>query len=245
MQKIFLLLTLTLNLLSSIITEEVTYESGISIYGKVGYVNLKFQKNTKEGTYHIQATTTSHGVVKYLSNNRVDIFTSEGKIRDGIYIPLKFTKSTSKTDYNKTTVYAFDYENNTVFKTKTISKYKIISTFNAIKFAFDDERKLFIEENSEYIDLASNDYLSLYLNLIHGNLKTGKIIYVDKKDKDTLILVKNDLFEVQKNFGEDSYHVSIKEDTQSIFFEEVRSIGIAFYGDAYIKKISRDKQIKN
>lgn len=245
MQKIFLLLTIALSLFGSTIIEEVAYESGISIYGKVGYVDLKFEQNLDEKTYHIQATTRSHGVVKYLLDNRIDVFISQGKVENGVYIPLKFTKLESKTDYNKSTVYTFDYKNNTVLKTKTISEYKIISTFDPIKFAFNDKRKLFIEEDSENIDFASNDYLSLYLNLKQGNLKIGKVLYVDKKDKDTLILVKDDLFEVQKNSGEDSYHVGIKYDTQSLFFKEARSIGIAFYGDAYIKKISQNKHIKN
>lgn len=244
MKKIFILLIINISLLASTSILNVKYESGISIYGKIGFVDLTLKKNLQEKTYMMQAITTSHGVVKYLSDNRIDTFTSEGKIKNGVYIPLKFTKKTTKTDVNKTTVYDFDYENNTVLKTKTVSEYKIISTFNPIEFGFNDVRTLFVDKKSENIDLEPNDYLSLYLNLKHGNLKKGKVPYVDKKDKDTLLFLGNNLFEVQKNFGDDSYQISMIDDNESIFFQKVMSIGVAFYGDAYIEKISESSSIQ-
>lgn len=241
MKKIFLFLCVSISLFSSTVVQEVKYESGISIYGKIGFVDLNLKENIQNNTYIFQATTTSKGIVQYLSSNRVDIFISEGKIINEVYKPLKFTKKTSKTDYLKTTIYIFDYENNSVLKTKTVEEYKIISTFNPISFSFDDERKLFIEEKTENIDLEHNDYLSLYLNLKKGNLPKGKVPYVDKKDKDTLLFLGNNLFEVRKNFGDDNYQISMIDDKQSIFFQKVESIGVSFYGDAYIRKLSEEK----
>ncbi len=241
MKKIFLLFIISLSLFSSTLVQKVKYQSGISIYGKIGFVDLKLKEDRKNKTYFFKATTTSQGLVQYLSSNRIDVFISEGIISKGVYKPLKFTKKTSKTDYNKTTVYIFDYEKHTVLKTKTIQEYKIISTFNHIDFSFDDERKLFVEENTENIDLEGNDYLSLYLNLKKGNISRGKVPYVDKKDKDTLLFLGNNLFEVQKNFGEDNYKISMIDDNKSIFFHKVQSIGVSFYGDAYITKLSEEK----
>ncbi len=241
MRKIFLLLSISISLFSSTLIQKVKYESGISIYGKIGFVDLILKEDIQDKTYFFEATTTSQGFVKYLSSNRIDVFTSEGIIKNGVYKPLKFTKKTSKTDYTKTTSYIFNYEKHTVIKTKTVEEYKIISTFNPIKFAFDDERKLFIKQSTAKIDLESNDYLSLYLNLKKGNISRGKVPYVDKKDKDTLLFLGNNLFEVQKNFGENNYKISMTNDKESIFFYKVESIGISFYGDAYIRKITEKK----
>lgn len=243
MRKIFILLTISMALFSSTLIQEVKYESGISIYGKIGFVDLILEESSNK--YKMQATTTSDGIVKYLSSNRVDIFTSEGTIENGVYIPSRFTKKTSKTDHNKTTEYIFDYKNKTVIKTKLVEEYKIISNFDPMTFAFIDTRTFFETQESEEIDLVPNDYLSLYLNLKAGNITKGKVLYVDKKEKDTLLFLGNNLFEVQKNFGEDSYQISMIDDNKSIFFQKVMSIGVAFYGDAYIKKLWEKKRTLN
>ncbi|MBL4730660.1 MAG: hypothetical protein JKY28_04750 [Sulfurimonas sp.] len=59
------------------------------------------------------------------------------------------------------------------------------------------------------------------------------------KEKDELIFVKENLFEVHKNHGEDTYFVEMTPDEDNPFFKQVTSLGISFYGDAYIKKISQ------
>ncbi len=235
MNKILILLSISIALFSSTIIQEVKYESGISLYGKIGFVDLKLEET--ENTYKMQAITRAEGIVKYLSSNRVDTFISEGKVEKSIYIPLKFTKITSKIDHNKTTIYIFDYKNHSVLKTRTVEEYKIVSNFDPITFSFIDTKTLFVTEKSTNIDLETNDYLSLYLNLKKGNLKKGSVPYVDKKDKDTLLFLGNNLFEVQKNFGDDSYQISMIDDNKSIFFQKIMSIGVAFYGDAYIEKL--------
>ena len=244
MKKIFIILfSLTLSLFGYTSIKHLKYESGISIYGQVGYVDLKLEENFDTQTYFMQATTTSTGLVKVLTDNRIDTFTSNGQIIDGVYKPLKFIKRTTQTDYEKLTTYTFDYENNTVVKSQVKSEYKVISTFNIDTFSHDDERKLFVEKSSETLKLEANDYLSLYLNLKHGNLKVGTVEYVDKKDEDTLLFLGDNLFEVQKNFGEDNYKISMKHDEKSIFFKKIESIGISFYGDAYIEKLSETTDI--
>lgn len=190
------------------------------------------------------AKTRSIGLVKALSGNRIDIFTSEGKIENGVYMPLKFLRFTSKNDENRTREYLFNYENKTVIKNQTIQKIETKSSFNPIEVSFSSSQELITEKTSENIDFQRNDFLSLYLNLMHGKLTYGKVPYVDMKKDDKLLFIEKNLFEIHKNHGEDTYHVKMIPDSKSIFFDTVTSVGIAFYGDAYIKKITESSRTK-
>jgi len=245
MKKILILLSLSLSLFAYTSVKELRFESGISIYGKVGFVDLTLKEDFDNKTYKMKAIASSTGVVKALTNNRSDIFTSEGNIVDGVYLPIKFTKKTLKTDYEKTTTYTYDYKNNTVKKSIILSKYEVDSTFDIIRMKYIDTKKLIVEKSSKNIELHKNDFLSLYLNLKHGNLKKGAVTYIDKKDKDSLSLVNKSLFEVQKNHGEDKYNIALIDDKKSIFFQKAVSINVSFYGDAYIEKISERTDIIN
>ena len=244
MKRIFIvLLTFHLSLFGYTSVKTLKFESGITIYGQIGFVDVVLIQNFDNNTYEMKATTTSIGAVKYLTNNRRDVFTSEGQIKDGVYIPFKFTKEAIEKDYKKITTYHFDYEENTVYKTVSKEEYKTVSTFGPLTFSYKDERKLIQEKSEENITLYHNDYLSLYLNMQSYKLKIGKVFYVDKKDSDTLIYKKHDLVEVQKHDGEDIYSIAVHYDEESIFFKKIESIGVSFYGDAYIEKISEETKI--
>lgn len=239
MKKIFiLLLVLSTTLFAYTSIKELNYESGISIYGKIGTVSLTLEENHTTNKYKMVAKTMSTGVVKYLSGNRIDTFTSEGSIKNGVYLPHRFIRHTSKYDSNKTRTYNFNYENKTVEKIEVVSKLESFSGFDPISFNFTEEEKIVTSMKKKEIDFEENDFLSLYLNLIKGNLQKGKVPYIDMKEEDTLLYIKTNLFEVHKNHGEDQYSIVMVPDTNSIFFNEVKSVGIAFYGDAYIKKTS-------
>jgi len=237
----FLLLSfiLTFSLVAKTTIEELRYESGISIYGQIGYVSLRLEENHDEKTYKIQATTTSTGIVKYLSSNRIDTFISEGNIIDGVYIPLKFTRITSKNDSTKERVYTYDYIQKNVLKIETINTLEDHSEIDIFSLKTIKKDKKIKKINKEIIDFKSNDFLSLYLNLQHGNLDYGKVPYIDMKIKDNLFFVQENLFEVHKNNGEEKYSVSMIPSKEGIFFEQVTSVDIGFYGDAYIKKLSQ------
>ena len=237
----FLLLSfiLTFSLVAKTTIEELRYESGISIYGQIGYVTLRLEENLDEQTYKIQATTTSTGIVKYLSSNRIDTFVSEGNIKDGVYVPMKFTRITSKNGSTKERVYSYDYVKKNVLKVETINTLESHSEIDVFSLKIIKKDKMIKKVNKEIIDFKTNDFLSLYLNLQHGNLDYGKVPYIDMKVKDDLFFVQENLFEVHKNNGEEKYSVSMIPSKEGIFFEQVTSVDIGFYGDAYIKKLSQ------
>jgi len=245
MKKILILLILSLSLFGFTSLKELRYESGISIYGKVGCVEVTLEENFDKKTYKMKAVASSTGVVKVLTGNRSDIFISEGNIVGSVYIPTKFTKKTLKTDYEKITTYTFDYKNDTVLKEVILSKYETDSRLDFIRMKYIDTKKLIVEKSNSNIELHKNDFLSLYLNLKYGNLEKGNITYIDKKDKDSLSLVNDSLFSVEKNYGEDKYKIALIDDEKSIFFQKAVSINISFYGDAYIKKVSEKTDIIN
>lgn len=242
MKIIILLITIHFGLHAFSSIKTLKYESGISIYGQIGFVDLMYEENHDLHTYKMHAKTTSIGAVKFLSSNRIDSFTSEGKIVDGIYIPLKFIRHTSKNNYNKKRIYIFDYENKKVIKTEVFSKLETISNFDMASMSFKDSEQTVTKTSTKDIDFAVNDFLSLYLNFTRNNLEKGEVTYVDIKDKDNLIFVDTNLFAIHKNYGEDKYNILMIKDSSSIFFEKVFSVGISFYGDAYIKKISESTQ---
>lgn len=245
MKKILLILSLSLSLFGFTSVKELKFESGISIYGQVGFADLILEENFDSNSYKMTATTYSTGIVRALTNNRKDMLSSEGEIENGVYKPKQFTKQTIKTDYEKTTTYLFDYVNKTAIKKKIIKKYETKNNFDPFKLKFVKTKKLIVEESSEIINLSHNDFLTLYLNLKHGNLKIGNINYIDKEDDDSIYLINNDLFEVQKHYGDEKYKIVLTDDEDSIFFAKAVARDIAFYGDAYIKKIFEKNTISN
>ena len=245
MRKIIIILISSLSLFGFTSLKELKYESGISIYGKVGFVDVVLEENFDNKTYKIEAIASSIGIVKMLSGNRTDSFTSEGDIVDGVYVPKRFIKKTLKTDYEKLTTYTFDYKNSKVIKSVVTSKYETDSTFDIIKMKYIDTKRLVVKKSTKDIKLHQNDFLTLYLNVKHGNLKKGDITYIDKKDKDSISLINEGLFSVEKNYGEDRYNIALTYDKNSIFFQEAVSINVSFYGDAYIRKISEKSNIIN
>jgi hypothetical protein len=246
MKKIIIaLIVLSISLFGFTSVKELKFESGISIYGQVGFAHIILEENFSKNTYKMSVKTFSTGIVKALTKNREDMFISEGDIKDGVYIPNKFTKQTSKTDYCKLITYLFDHKNNKVTKDVTIEKNETITIFNPANFELKSSKKLVVEKNSEDIELIQNDFLTLYLNLAHGNLQKGDVAYLDQDEEDSISLIDKGLFEIQKENGEENYQIVLINDENSIFFHKAVAMNIAFYGDAYIKKISEENKVLN
>ena len=72
---------------------ELRYEGGISLYGKVGVVDVKFEEDFTNNTYKMKVTSASTGLVKKFSSNRKDVYLSEGLIKGGVYVPKKVHKT--------------------------------------------------------------------------------------------------------------------------------------------------------
>lgn len=227
---------LSLSLFANVSVSSVKYEGGISLYGKVGSADIRLEEDSKNNTYKMVVVASSSGIIKKLTDNREDIFTSEGKIKNGIYIPDTFTVRVQKDSSTEITTYAFDAKNKQVLKTKYKKEMQSYSRFDVIKVAMVKYSEPVESTSSEYIDYESNDFLSLFLNVRNGNMEHRALTYIDKKETDKIELVNSTLFEVSKENGKEKYAINIVNDGTP-FMKEAIAKDIAFYGDAYIKKV--------
>ncbi len=232
-----ILLFLNIALFGNTSITKVKYEGGISLFGKVAEASVELKQDKIKHTYKIILTAFSTGIVKTLTSNRKDIFISEGDIKDGRYIPNMFTRIIRKNDYLEKTTYIFDYKKNKILKKTYTKEFIDDSSYDIIKMQRISKKKLVKLNEEKYLKLYPNDYLSMYLNLSAGKLKFGEVKYIDEKDSNKVVLLDEKSFEVIKHDGDEIYHINIIKDN-SIFFDKAIAVDIAFYGDAYIKKIS-------
>jgi len=237
--KILLLSVLTLSLYGYASVTTIKYEGGISLYGKVAEADVVLKEDLEKGIYKMKITASSVGLVKTLTSNRVDTFVSEGKIKSGVYSPDKFTKTVTKNGYLKRIVYTFDHEKRKILKETYVEKLEDVSYYDIAKVKMVTKEKLVKSSKKKYLDMNENDFISLYLNLSSGNLKSGEISYVDQKDSDAVSLINQNSFVVSKNDAEDIYRINISSD-KSLFFAKAVAVDIGFYGDAYVKKVSEN-----
>jgi hypothetical protein len=238
MKSLFAICFFTLSVFGSTSVTEVAFESGVSFYGKVGVTKLVLEEDLDKQTYKIKVTATSTGILKAISNNRIDTFLSEGIIKDGVYIPLSYTKKAVATGLDKVTTYKFNHTKN--FVTKELIKKKSVTTtrFDHTTFRFVEDEKIVVTKNKKKLPIYKNDFLTLYLNLKHNNLKYGNIRYLDQKPEDSVSLINKNLFIINKDNGEQKIKVILIDDAKNIFFQKATS-EVSFYGEAYIKKVSQ------
>lgn len=243
MKKIYLLLILNLSLIASTVTH-VQFESGISFYGKVGEISLIFEEDNINNYYKMNVVVSSTGFLKAISNNRVETLLSEGIIKDGVYIPQTYIKKVTKNGYEKLITYKFDYISNNI-KSSTIKKESIITTqFNHKNFKFIEQEKIINTKKTKKLKMYRNDFLTLYLNWQHKNLKNKQHIrYLGQKSKDFISLLNQKSFSINKNNNEYEIIVDVLYDNQSVFFKKATS-KLFYYGDAYVKKISETSYIQ-
>ncbi len=239
-----ILIVVNISLFGSTSITKVVYEGGISIFDKVAMAEIVLEEDLKNKKYKMEVKVSSVGIVKTLTSNREDTFISEGKIENGMYIPVKFAEIVTKNDYLKKTTYTFDYDSNQILKEIYEEEILEETGYDIINMESISNKKIQKHEHSEYITLEKNDYVSLFLNLSAENLNTGPVGYIDQKDSDDIMLISKTMFEVSKHGGDEIYRISFSKD-KSMFFDEAVALDIAFYGDAYLKKISEEKSIIN
>lgn len=240
MKSLLILFALNIYVYASTSVTKLQYEGGISLYGKIGIADVILEENLDKNIYKITLTTYSTGLVSTLTSNRKDTFISEGTINNGVYVPNKFTKRTSKNNYDKRTTYLFDYKKNKVYKNTTLEKIEYTKEFDVQKLKIVEKQNIHKDTKKKEIDLNENDYLTMFLNVRNGNFKMGDITYLDKKNTNKVFLFNEDLAVIQKK--DTKYRISTVSD-DSIFFNTLISENIAFYGDGYIKKISEKTDI--
>lgn len=156
-------------LTSSIFAREVStrYDVHVTMFGHVGYADFTLSENGNE--YEAKLVAKTIDIAATLLKNRIETFTSRGKIINGIYTPSVFIKTKDTTKRKRIQTYSFDQNNKEVKlveeKTKTVNKTR----FDTESFQFvtrEVEQKSRKEEILERF--IGNDTLSAYLNSKHG-----------------------------------------------------------------------------
>lgn len=239
MKKIFLLLIMTLSLFADVTKLHVNYEAGISIYGRVGTADVHYQEDNLSNTYKMDIVMSTTGIVKKLTGNQENSYMSEGVIQNGVYLPTKFVILVTKNFSLKRETYIFDHKNKIIEKTLYKKERESFSEFDISAMSVVTKNK--IVENTEHdsIKYYRDDYLSLYLNVRHHNFTCNILSYLDKKDSDSVALINDDLFTIEKHEGEDVYNIHMTYDG-TLFFQEALATDILFFGDAYIRKTAQE-----
>ncbi len=156
MLKFILLLAISVHL--NAIDLKHKYSVGVTFLGTIANAVVYLDKN--ETTYSIKVEVKSSGFTSFLTKNRVEIYKSNGIVRDNILIPLVYTKLKTTNKYSRLKKYTFDHKNNQVIFEKRETK----SGSNEVQTS-----------KSKYDFYAKNDILSLYFNLLN-------IVKEDKRD---------------------------------------------------------------
>ncbi|MFA5455509.1 MAG: DUF3108 domain-containing protein [Sulfurimonas sp.] len=163
------ILSILFLLISSIFAQDVStrYDVHVTMFGLVGYADVTLSENGHE--YEIKLVAKTIDVAALLLSNRVETFTSKGKIKNGKYIPDIFIKTKKTTKKTRVQTYYFDQKNKEVKlveeKTKIVNKTR----FDTKSFQFvtrEVEQKSRKEEVLE--TFIGDDTLSVYLNSKHG-----------------------------------------------------------------------------
>lgn len=216
---------------------EIEFESGIEIYGKIGRVSMKLEENFTLHTYKMRVTSVSIGILKSLTSNRKEIYISTGVIKDGIYIPKKFVKKAIDDGMKDVVTYKYNGETKYVLKSRHREKEVLKTYFSHELFKFIEKTQIKVKDKVSKIPYCKNDFLSLYLNYTHNNLDMGSVKFLDQKGKDKVTLIDLKKFRLEKNHGEKELLIELINDEESVFFKKAIT-HVAFFGDAYIEKIS-------
>lgn len=136
------------------------------------FLNLGLATSTlevKKDTYKIKMLAKTTGMAKFLTNSRIEIYESHGKIIDDIFIPHTFIKIKQDNNKKRVRTYTFDYKNKKILLNDKKSAKKT-------KYNQKLEKETILvnsEKNSSLNYFANNDILSLFFNL-KNRIKTYK-----------------------------------------------------------------------
>lgn len=211
-------------------------------YGSLMELGIaKATLETNDDNYKIVIEAKTTGMARYLTNNRIEVYESIGKVINNEFFPSKFIK-TKKNDFkSRVREYTFDYKNKEILvKTTSDEKRKVID--ENFKFKIKDEHS---ESNEKLNFFAKDDLLSLFFNLnkkiltyeenkeyslkaVGANKDNGKI--------DILIPIEKKLIELENILNRDNEKKFITYINQNIFGSEKGELFISLNNEGFCTK---------
>lgn len=188
---------------------QASYDISYGLFGKLGDAGARLEINGDRYKAVIKARAT--GLARVLSNGMKEIYTSTGTIKDGVFIPSKYTEHTIKGHKDKKVTYVFDHKNKTI-RAHTDRKDK--------KTVLQDGKRVSTWQKRDYSEViefyAKDDILTLFFNIKHrfGTFEADKryrlkAIGASSKDADIYVF-KPTPQQKQKLFdGGGTYHLIV------------------------------------
>ena len=217
-------------------TLEAEYAISYAIFGKIGQAEARLQ--VQNNRYHIEIKAEATGIAKFMSNQRIERYSSSGIIENGRLQPERFILETRKGKYfKKEHHFLFDHLQKKV---------------KHLTYTIDKEEK---RENEEILSYyARDDILTLFFNLrfyLQQECKTGKctLVAAGANEKDGRV----DIISLGKNRFKVTLHRRIFASKQGEMEIHINEMGICdfallkdvvFFGDvkANTTKISYPKR---
>jgi hypothetical protein len=164
MKKTFLALWFLASLLLAQEPEVVRYEVTLSVLGKIGEAELKFNSNGHR--YEVQLHAKSSGLAAVISGNEEDLFISRGRVVDGRFITDRYEEHKRSEHKNEDAIYTFDHAHEKVTKFKVKNEKKTESVFDISTLGIVEKEVDVVTEKTETLDHYSYyDPLTVPLNL--------------------------------------------------------------------------------
>lgn len=231
-------------LISSAFSKDIStrYDVHVSLLGNVGYADVTLRESGD--TYEIKLVANTVGVAAALLKDRVETFTSRGRVVDGRYVPDIFIASKVTTKRSRVQTYYFDHEKKEIKlieeKTKLVNKTR----FDPKTFKIKSEE---VSENSvdeTILDVYKDaDVLSSYLNtktICNSAEQCYKLIAVGAHDEKNNITVS-----CLKGLDREAAIVNFSEEIQDIYNlnvepfdkdDEIVDVLVAFDNDGLLKE---------
>lgn len=231
-------------LISSVFSKDIStrYDVHVSLFGNVGYADVTLRESGD--TYEIKLVANTLGVAAALLSDRVETFTSRGRVVDGRYVPDIFiaTKTTAKRSRVQT--YYFDHEKKELKlieeKTKLVNKTR----FDPKNFRITSEEVSKTSTQETILDVyKDSDVLSSYLNTkttCNSEEKFYKLVAVGAHDEENNITVS-----CLKGLERDSAILNFSEGIKDIYNlnvepfdkdDEMVDVLVAFDHDGLLKE---------
>jgi len=159
----FLLLTLFIAASLSAQGFSTRYDVNVGMFGRVGYSDLTLKEDGNN--YEAKLVAKTVDIAATLLGNRVETFTSTGKIVNGIYIPHTFVKTKITTRKTRVETYYFDHDKKEVKVIEKKSKLVNETGFDSINFKITTQDVIRRSKKESMLkSYIKDDVLSSYLN---------------------------------------------------------------------------------
>ena len=239
MKQIIILLVLTSSLLSANFSAH--YDVDVSLFGKVGYININLDEKNENYTMELVAKTS--GAAAALTQNRTETYISKGKIINNNYVPDSFVKIKKTNHKTRIQTYHFEHDKKKISFIEEKEKLVTSSGFDPISFKITESQEIKTSKNESILDrYHTDDVLSSYLNTKNSFDRKKEYVleaigaHNDEKDVSLHLLDDKQKASIISHFSNDIVRVCNLHVKPVDKNEKVVDVLMAFGDDGHLKE---------